>query len=46
MPWRKCMNFINNIQTNPSPLFMELITIVGGDVKNANAMEFINVINF
>jgi hypothetical protein len=36
----RCMNFINDIQTSPSPLLMELITKRGGDVMDANAMEF------
>jgi hypothetical protein len=34
------MSFIDNIQTNSSPLLMELVIKRGGDVTNANAMEF------
>jgi hypothetical protein len=37
------MNFIDNIQTNPSPLLMELIVKKGGDVVDANVMEFIHL---
>jgi hypothetical protein len=37
------MSFINNIQTNPSLLFVELIVRKKGDVTDANAMEFIHL---
>jgi hypothetical protein len=43
MPWRKYMSFINNIQTNPSPFLVEFIAIRGGDVMDANVMEFIHL---
>jgi hypothetical protein len=44
MPWRRFMNFINDIQTSPSPLLMELIIIRGGDdVMDVNAMGFIHL---
>jgi hypothetical protein len=39
MPWRRSMSFINDIQANPSPLFMELVIRRGGDVTNANAVH-------
>jgi len=37
------MNLINNIQTSPSLLLVELVVKRGGDVTNANAMEFIHM---
>jgi len=43
MPWRRFMSFINDIQANPSPLFMELVIKRRGDVTNANAMGFIHL---
>ncbi len=43
MPWKKCIAFFNNIQTNPSPFLMELVAKKGGDVMNANAMAFIHL---
>jgi hypothetical protein len=43
MPLRRCMSFIDDIQTNPSLLFVELITRKGGDAKDANAMKFIHL---
>ncbi len=41
MPWKRFMRFINNIQTSPSLLFVELVTRKGGDVMDVNAIEFI-----
>jgi hypothetical protein len=41
-PWRRFMSFINNIQTNPSLLLVELIVKKGGDVTNAT-IEFIHM---
>ncbi len=32
MLWRKCMNFIDDIQTNPCLFLLKLITRKGGDV--------------
>ncbi len=43
MPWRRCMNFINDIQTSPSPLLMKFIVKKRGDVIDANAIEFIDL---
>jgi hypothetical protein len=43
MPWKRCMNFIDDIQTNPSPLLMEFVVRRGGDIMDANAMEFIHL---
>ncbi len=43
-PWRKFTSFINDTQASPSPLFMELVIKRGGDVMEANAMEFIHTI--
>jgi hypothetical protein len=43
MPWRRCINFIDNIQTNPSPFLVEFVAKKGGDVTDANAMEFIHL---
>jgi hypothetical protein len=40
------MNFIDNIQTNPSLLLVELILKREGDVMDADAMEFINLIDY
>jgi len=40
MPWRRCMNFIDDIQTSPSLLLVELIIRKGGDVTNANIKYF------
>jgi len=40
MPWKRCMNFINNNQTSPSPLLVKFITKKRSDVTNANAVEF------
>jgi hypothetical protein len=37
MPWRKCMNFINDIQTSASMFFVELVTKKAGDLTNANS---------
>jgi hypothetical protein len=37
------MSFIDDIQTSPSPFFMELLIIRGGDVMDANAKEFIHL---
>jgi hypothetical protein len=37
------MNFINDIQTSPSPFFVELVIRRGGDVMDANVMEFIHL---
>jgi hypothetical protein len=42
MPW-KSMSFIDDIQTNPSLFFMEFVVRRGGDVTDANAMEFIHL---
>jgi hypothetical protein len=39
MPWKRCMNLIDNIQTNPNILLMEFIARKGGDVIDANAMD-------
>jgi hypothetical protein len=36
MPWKRCMNFIDDIQTSPIPLFVELIIKKGGDLIDAN----------
>jgi hypothetical protein len=36
------MNFINDTQTSPTSLLVELITKRGGDAMNANTMEFIH----
>jgi hypothetical protein len=33
-PWRRFTSFINNIQTNPIPLLVELVVKRGGDVTN------------
>jgi hypothetical protein len=41
MLWRRCMSFIDNIQTSPSPFLVEFIARRGSDVTNANAMGFI-----
>jgi hypothetical protein len=41
MPWKRFMRFINNIQTSPSLLFVELVARKGGDVMDVNAIEFI-----
>jgi hypothetical protein len=35
------MNVIDNIQTSPSPLLLELVVKKGGNVTDANAMGFI-----
>jgi hypothetical protein len=43
MLWRRHMNFIDDIQTNPNLLLMELVARRGGYVMNANAMEFIHL---
>ncbi len=43
MPWRRCINFINNIQTSPSPFLVKFVVRKGGDVTDANAMEFIHL---
>jgi hypothetical protein len=40
MPWKRFMCFINNIQTTPSSVLMELVARRGGDVTDVNAMEF------
>ncbi len=37
------MNFINDIQTSPNLLLMELIIGMGGDVMDVNATWFINL---
>jgi hypothetical protein len=37
------MRFIDDIQTSLSLLLMELIAKRGGDVTDANAMEFIHL---
>jgi hypothetical protein len=37
------MNFIYDIQTNPSSLLVELVVKMGGDAMDANAMEFIHL---
>jgi hypothetical protein len=36
MPWRICMNFIDNIQINPSLLLVEFVIRKGGDVMDVN----------
>jgi hypothetical protein len=36
MPWRRCMSFIDDIQTSPSLFLVELVIKKGGDVINAN----------
>jgi hypothetical protein len=36
MPWKRYMSFIDDVQTSPSLLLMELITKWGGDVVDAN----------
>jgi hypothetical protein len=41
MPRKRFTNFINDIQTNPSMLTMELVARRGGDVMDTNAMRFI-----
>jgi hypothetical protein len=41
MPRKMFMSFINDIQTSPSLLPMELVTKRGGDVMDTNAMRFI-----
>jgi hypothetical protein len=43
MPWRSFTNFINDIQTSPSPLRVELIIKRGGDVMDVDAMGFIHL---
>jgi hypothetical protein len=43
MPWKRFMNFINDIQTSPNLLLMELIIGMGGDVMDVNATWFINL---
>jgi hypothetical protein len=41
-PWRRFTSFINNIQTNPSLLLVELVVKRGGDVTNAT-IKFIHM---
>jgi hypothetical protein len=41
-PWRRFTSFINNVETSPSPFFMELVKW-GGDVTNANTVEYIHM---
>jgi hypothetical protein len=41
IPWKRCMNFINDIQTSPSSFLVEFVVKQGSDVTNANAMKFI-----
>jgi hypothetical protein len=42
MLWRRLTNFINDIQTSPSPFLMEFVK-KGNGFTNANAMEFIRM---
>jgi hypothetical protein len=42
MPWRRWMSFIDDIQTSLNPFFMEFVARKGGDITDANAMEFIH----
>ncbi len=39
------MSFIDDIQTNPSSFFMELVTKRGGDVMDAIEFIHLNVIH-
>jgi hypothetical protein len=43
MPWRRCMNFIDDIQTNPSPFLVEFINEKGGDVTNGGIKHHIPI---
>ncbi len=36
MPWRKCMNFIDDIQKSASLFFVELVIKKGSDLTNAS----------
>jgi hypothetical protein len=41
-PWKRFTGFINDIQTSLSPFLVELVKM-GGDVIDANTMEFIHM---